>query len=36
MSGKARSLYMTRYSTFAEWEKDNALQAKNPTLFRRR
>ena len=32
MSGKARSLYMTRYSTFAEWEKDNALLAKNPTL----
>lgn len=32
MSGKARSLYMTRYSSFAEWEKDNALQAKTPTL----
>jgi len=32
MSGKARSLYMTRYSTFAEWEKDNAVQAKNPSL----
>jgi len=32
MSGKARSLYMTRYSSFMEWEKDNALQPKNPTL----
>jgi hypothetical protein len=32
MSGKARSLYMTRYSSFVEWEKDNALQAKNPAL----
>jgi hypothetical protein len=32
LSGKARSLYMTRYWSFAEWEKDNALQAKNLTL----
>jgi hypothetical protein len=32
MSGKARSLYMTRYASFAEWEKDNALMAKNPSF----
>ena len=32
MSGKARSLYMTRYSSFAEWEKDNDITAKNSTL----
>jgi len=29
LTGKARSLYMTRYSSFEEWEKDNALMAKN-------
>lgn len=28
MSGKARSLFMTRYSSFAEWEKDNDISAK--------
>jgi hypothetical protein len=28
MSGKARSLYMTRYSSFGEWEKDNDIEAK--------
>jgi len=28
MSGKARSLYMTRYTSFAEWEKDNDIAAK--------
>jgi hypothetical protein len=32
MSGKARSLYMTRYSSFAEWENDNAMQDKNPSF----
>ncbi len=28
MSGKARSLYMTRYASFGEWEKDNDIEAK--------
>jgi hypothetical protein len=32
LTGKARSLYMTRYSSFAEWEKDNALMAKNTSF----
>jgi hypothetical protein len=32
LTGKARSLYMTRYSSFAEWEKDNALLAKNTSF----
>jgi hypothetical protein len=32
LTGKARSLYMTRYSSFAEWEKDNALMAKNASF----
>jgi hypothetical protein len=32
LSGKARSLYMTRYTSFAEWEKDNALMAKNDSF----
>ena len=32
LSGKARSLYFTRYSSFAEWEKDNALMAKNTSF----
>ncbi len=32
LTGKARSLYFTRYSSFAEWEKDNALMAKNTSF----
>jgi hypothetical protein len=32
MSGKSRSLFLTRYDNFAEWEKDNKLVDKNPTL----
>jgi hypothetical protein len=32
MSGKSRSLYLTRYADFAEWEKDNKLVDKNPAL----
>ena len=32
MSGKSRSLYLTIYNSFAEWEKDNKLVDKNPTL----
>lgn len=32
LTGKARSLYMTRYASFAEWEKDNALMAKNTSF----
>ncbi len=32
MSGKARSLYLTLYGSFAEWEKDNKLVDKNPAL----
>ncbi|MGA8086560.1 MAG: hypothetical protein WCA10_04590 [Terracidiphilus sp.] len=32
MSGKARSLYMTRYTSFAEWEKDNDIEAKSAAL----
>src|SRR5258708_5971391 len=32
MTGKSRALYMTSYSTFADWEKDNKIVAKNPTL----
>jgi hypothetical protein len=32
MSGKARSLFITRYQNFAEWEKDNKLVDKNPAL----
>ncbi|MDR3752296.1 MAG: hypothetical protein P4K93_02990 [Terracidiphilus sp.] len=31
-SGKARALFMTRYDSFAEWEKDNKLVDSNPTL----
>jgi hypothetical protein len=32
LTGKARSLYFTRYSSFAEWEKDNALMAKDTSF----
>ncbi len=32
MSGKSRALYMTRYASFAEWEKDNKITDNNPTL----
>jgi len=32
MSGKSRSLYLTIYNSFAEWEKDNTLVDKNPAL----
>lgn len=32
LSGKARSLYMTRYASFAEWEKDNKMSAANSEL----
>jgi hypothetical protein len=32
MSGKSRSLFLTRYATFAEWERDNKIVDKNPTL----
>jgi hypothetical protein len=31
-SGKARALFMTRYGSFAEWEKDNKIVDGNPTL----
>jgi hypothetical protein len=32
LSGKSRALFMTRYDSFAEWEKDNKLVDSNPTL----
>ncbi|HEV2485565.1 MAG TPA: hypothetical protein VGT08_08530 [Terracidiphilus sp.] len=32
MSGKSRSLFLTRYADFAEWERDNKLVDKNPAL----
>jgi hypothetical protein len=32
MSGRARSLFFTRYKSFAEWEQDNKLVDKNPAL----
>ena len=32
MSGPARGLYLTQYSSFAEWEKGNKIIDKNPTL----
>lgn len=32
MSGKSRALYLARYDSFAEWEKDNKLVDKNPAL----
>jgi hypothetical protein len=31
-SGKARALFMSRYDSFADWEKDNKLVDSNPTL----
>jgi len=32
LSGKSRALYLTTYDSFAEWEKDNKIVEKNPTL----
>jgi hypothetical protein len=32
MSGKSRALYLTRYDSFADWEKENKLVDKNPAL----
>jgi hypothetical protein len=32
LSGKSRALFMTRYSSFAEWEKDNKMAADNAEL----
>ena len=32
LSGKARALFLTRYASFAEWEKDNKLADDNPVL----
>jgi hypothetical protein len=32
MSGRSRSLYLTRYDSFADWEKDNKLVDKDPAL----
>lgn len=32
LSGKSRSLFFTHYNSFADWEKYNKLQDKNPTL----
>jgi hypothetical protein len=32
MSGKSRSLYLTIYDSFAEWEKDNQIVEKNAAL----
>jgi len=32
LSGKARALFLTEYDSFADWEKDNKLVDKNPTL----
>jgi hypothetical protein len=32
MSGKSRALYMARYDSFAEWEKDNKMADANPAL----
>lgn len=32
MSGKSRSLYLTIYDSFAEWEKDNKLVEKDAAL----
>jgi hypothetical protein len=31
-SGKSRALFITRYSSFAEWEKDSKIVDKDPTL----
>jgi hypothetical protein len=32
MSGPSRGLYLTQYSSFADWEKGNKIVEKNPTL----
>jgi hypothetical protein len=32
MSGKSRALFLTMYDWFADWEKDNKIADKNPTL----
>ena len=32
LSGKSRSIFLTRYDSFAEWEKDNKIVDKNPAL----
>ncbi len=32
LSGKSRALFMARFDSFAEWEKDNKLVNSNPTL----
>jgi len=32
MSGKSRALFLTRYNSFDEWEKDNKLTEKTPGL----
>jgi len=32
MPGRTRAIYMARYDSFAEWEKDNKMQDGNPTL----
>jgi hypothetical protein len=32
MSGKPRALFLTRYDSFEQWEKDNKLVDSNPTL----
>jgi len=32
LSGKSRSLFMTRYASFAEWEKDNKMTETNGEL----
>ena len=33
MSGKPRSLFLTRYPSFEAWEKDNKLVEKSPSLL---
>ena len=32
MSGKSRALYMTRYDSYAAWENDNKMIAKNASI----
>jgi hypothetical protein len=32
LSGKQRAIFLTRYATFEDWEKDTAAQAKNAAL----
>jgi hypothetical protein len=32
MSGRSRALFFTRYNSFAEWEKDNKIVDKTPSL----